>query len=384
MAESGEQEEMEDEELNMLLARSDDEIGVFQKIDEERQKQSAYGNKAGCKPRLMGEDELPDIYLGDGNPVPDDTEEVILGRGARERTKVKYDDGLTEEQWLMAVDDDDDSPEAAAARKQARKDRREVNRVKKHGLPGVDESPSGSRATTEEVETPKKRGRKPGSKNEKRKAEDGEEPPAKKRRGPQGRPSKVSLGDRTPHREVLQRSLRAIFDAMMTLEVDDIDPPANDDSSDAGTRLIIGPFIKLPPKRDYADYYVIISNPICMNHIQTRIKREEYTSLTGLRRDFELMMRNCQTYNEDGSILYQDAKTMLEHFNAKYQEELVAHPELQELEEGGKDSSVAPSGSGGTPQPSGTRIKLISSASKEQREQREQNGGSTAAQSDED
>lgn len=315
MAESGEQEEMEDEELNMLLARTDEEIAVFQKMDEDRQRSAVYGNKPGCKPRLMGEDELPEIYLGDGNPVAEETEEVILGRGARERTKVKYDDGLTEEQWLMAVDDDDDSPEAAAARKQARKDRREVNRLKRAGgIPGIDDSPSGSRATTEEVETPKKRGRKPGSKNEKRKAEDGEEPPAKKRRGPQGRPAKASHGDaRISHekREVLQRSLRAIFDALMTLEVDDIDPPANDDSSDAGTRLIIGPFIKLPPKRDYADYYVIITNPICMNHIQTRIKREEYASLSGLRRDFELMMSNCQTYNEDGSILYQDAKTML-------------------------------------------------------------------------
>lgn len=56
----------------------------------------------------------------------------------------------------------------------------------------------------------------------------------------------------------------------------------------------------------------------------------------------------------------------------------MAHPELQELEEGVKDSSVAPSGGGGTPQPSGTRIKLISSGSKEA------NGGSTAAQSDEE
>jgi hypothetical protein len=32
----------------------------------------------------------------------------------------KYDDGLTEEQWLMAVDADDDSIEAAIARKEAR------------------------------------------------------------------------------------------------------------------------------------------------------------------------------------------------------------------------------------------------------------------------
>ncbi|KAJ4170092.1 transcriptional regulator [Fusarium falciforme] len=240
-------------------------------------------------------------------------------------------------------------------------------------------SPAASRASTEEIETPKKRGRKPGSKNEKRKAEDGEEPPAKKRRGPQGRPSKVSLESRIPphQREVLQKSLRTLYEALMTLEVDDIEPP-EDDESDPGKRLIIGPFVKLPPKRDYADYYVIIQNPICMNQIQTRIKKEEYTCLSAMRKDIELMIRSCQTYNEDGSILYQDAKIMEEFFNTKYQEEMAAHAELQELEEGGNESSVAPSGSGGTPQPSGTRIKLISSSS------REPNGGSTAAQSDEE
>ncbi|KAK7430039.1 transcriptional regulator [Neonectria magnoliae] len=378
MAESGEQEEMEDDELNMLLARSDDEITVFQKLDEERLKVTPYGNhRPGLKPRLMGDSELPEIYLNEGNPIEEETEDVVLGRGARERTKVKYDDGLTEEQWLMAVDDDDDSPEAAAARKQARKDRREAKR-------GVDdESPPASRASSEEVEeTPKKRGRKPAVKNEKRKAEEGtEEPPAKKRRGPQGRASKVGANDSRlpPHqREVLQKSMRSLYDALMELEVDDIEPPGEDDESDAGKRLIIGPFIKLPPKRDYADYYVIITNPICMNQISTRIKKEEYSSLSAMRKDFELMITNCQTYNEDGSILYQDAKTMQEFFNTKYQEQLAAHPELQELEGGGKDSSLAPSGSGSTPQPTGTRIKLISSSS------REPNGGSTAAPSDED
>ncbi|KAK5990117.1 Chromatin structure-remodeling complex subunit snf21 [Cladobotryum mycophilum] len=387
-AESGEQEEMEDEELNMLLARSDSELEVFQKLDEERRRDPIYGTVAGAKakPRLMVEEELPDIYLNEGNPISDDTEDVILGRGARERTKVRYDDGLTEEQWLMAVDDDEDSPEAAAARKQARRDKRDSNRLKRMAIMNsMDNSPSASRASTEEIETPKKRGRKPGSKNEKRKAEEGdEEPPAKKRRGPQGRPSKASLllnndSRLAPQqRDVLQKSLRALYDGLMTLEVDDIEPPAEDDDSDAGKRLIIGPFVKLPPKREYADYYVIIQNPICMNHIQTRIKKEEYNCLADMRKDFDLLIRNCQTYNEDGSILYQDAKTMNEFFVKKYQEELDAHPELVDLEESGKAESVAPSAGGGTPQPSGTRIKIISSAA------RETNGARSAAQSDEE
>jgi ATP-dependent helicase STH1/SNF2 len=47
-----------------------------------------------------------------------------------------------------------------------------------------------------------------------------------------------------------------------------------------------------------------------MNQIEKKIKKSEYNSLSDLRKDFELMIRNCQTYNEDGSILYEDAKIM--------------------------------------------------------------------------
>jgi ATP-dependent helicase STH1/SNF2 len=177
-------------------------------------------------------------------------------------------------------------------------------------------SPSASRASTEEVETPKKRGRKPGSKNEKRKAEDGEdEPPAKKRRGPQGRPKAVlpvanggASGMSRENRVVLQKSLRLLYDGLMGLE--DEPEPRNDDESEPEKTLIIGPFIKLPPKRDYADYYLIIQNPICMKDIDRKIKKEEYGSLGDMKRDIDLMIRNCRTYNEDGSSLWQWAGMM--------------------------------------------------------------------------
>lgn len=315
MADSAEQEEMDDEELNLILARNDDEVVTFQKLDEERFKDLTYGTGPGSKrvPRLMGENELPDIYLLEGNPVPEE-EEVVLGRGARERTRVKYDDGLTEEQWLMAVDDDDDSPEAAAARKQARKDRRENNRLKRVSVLDVSgaNSPSASRASTEEVDsTPKKRGRKPGSKNEKRKADDEDgEPPVKKRRGPGGRVKAIApnIEARLPLelRQVLQRSLRNIYDGLMALEAD-MPPEDDDDDDEPSKRLIIGPFVKLPSKRDYGDYYLLIQNPICMNQIQAKIKKEEYSSISDMRRDVLLMCNNCRTYNEDGSLLYSDA-----------------------------------------------------------------------------
>ncbi|KAI1814839.1 SNF2 family N-terminal domain-containing protein [Poronia punctata] len=384
MTESGDQDEMDDEELNLMLARNEDELVTFQQLDDERARDPIYGNTPGSKrvPRLMGENELPDIYLNEGNPEPDEQEET-LGRGARERTRVKYDDGLTEEQWLMAVDDDDDSPEAAAARKMARKNKRESNKLKRLGLGGSSVgSPTASRASTEEAETPpKKRGRKPGSKNEKRKAEDDEgEPPAKKRRGPQGRPRATAVESRVSAevRPVLQKSLRNLFDGLMSLEVDfpSDEPIEEDEDEEPPKRLIIGPFVKLPSKRDYGDYYVLISTPICMNQIQAKIKKEEYTSINDMRRDITLMCNNCRTYNEDGSLLYSDANLMEKFFNDKAQEELNEHPELLDLEE--PSSSAPPTTSASTPQPlaNATRIKLVTNGSNQV------NGGGPGGHSD--
>jgi ATP-dependent helicase STH1/SNF2 len=320
-AETGlEQDDMDDEELNMILARSDDELIKFREMDEVRMRDPIYGPAAGANrmPRLMAENELPEIYMSDGNPIPDEPEE-IKGRGARERKGVKYDDGLTEEQWLNAVDDDEDSPEAAAARKQARKERRERNRRIRSGeISGdIEASPPGSRDTSEEPRelTPQKkgRGRKPG-KVEKRKAEElsEEERPAKKnKRGGPGRPKgsmASASGMSVQYRNTLQASLRAIYDSLMLLEsVTESEPSDDEDDEEGGKRLIIGPFIDLPPKKLFADYYAIIPEPIAMKQIDKRIKKEEYSSLNDMRKDVKLLVANAKQYNEDGSVIFVDA-----------------------------------------------------------------------------
>jgi ATP-dependent helicase STH1/SNF2 len=313
-ADNLEQEEMDDDDLNMILARSDEELEIFKQLDEERDRQIPYGSAAGKNriPRLMAENELPEIYLSEGNPISDEPEQ-IQGRGARERTRVKYDDGLTEEQWLNAVDDDEDSPEAAAARKAARKERRLLKKLKREGqFDGeIEDSPPGSRDSTEEPEpAPKKvpRNRKSGGKPDKRKGEDvDDEPPAKRKRGGPGRPKvPTSNGDvlGSQQRAILQKSLRNVFEALMNLE--STSDPGSDDEDDE-KRQIIGPFVALPHKKVYADYYLIIHNPISMKMIEQKIKKEEYSSLGDLRKDIELLCNNAKTYNEDGSMLYLDA-----------------------------------------------------------------------------
>jgi ATP-dependent helicase STH1/SNF2 len=104
-----EEGELDNDELNETLARNADEIRVFKEIDkeiDEKYKEKYESAGLPVPPRLMPDEELPAIYLVDPNEYlsRDRKDETIYGRGGRSRKEVKYDDGLTEEQWLDAVD----------------------------------------------------------------------------------------------------------------------------------------------------------------------------------------------------------------------------------------------------------------------------------------
>ena len=305
-AQALEQEEMDDEDLNILMMRSDEEFEIFQQMDAERFKTQKFGPDKKL-PRLMGESELPDIYLNEEIPVVDEME-FNYGRGARERTKVKYDDGLTEEQWLDAVDADDDTIEEAIARKQARIARRQAKKEQREGKGGED-SPAPSRASSESP-APKKRGRKPLIKvPEKRKADeaslDGAAEPPKKR----GR-NKVVETLSKQDRESLQTILDNVHDYLQDLEEESTEPGV-------ANRGIIDPFLDLPPKNLYPDYYELIKEPICMKQIENKINKKQYQSVKQFRQDIALLCSNCRQYNEDGSVLYEDAN-LIEVSNIRY------------------------------------------------------------------
>ncbi len=302
-----EQEEMDDDDLNDIMARSEEELTLFQQMDRDRIQNDEYG-PGHTLPRLMCEDELPDIYLQEDNPVPEEVEEYA-GRGARVRTVQRYDDGLTEEQWLNAVDADDDTIEEAQARKDARIEKRRTNKEKRMRLEqGLESSPEPSRESSEEPQ-PKKRGRKPGP--QKRKAEELEDDTPMKRK--RGRQSKTNDMLSSSERSALQKALKTVYDALMGLEVEDSDDtedsaPESDDGPP--TRLVIGPFAELPSKKDYPDYYLIITQPIAMAQIETKISKHQYQNLKELGQDVTLLATNARTYNEDGSLLYQDANAI--------------------------------------------------------------------------
>jgi ATP-dependent helicase STH1/SNF2 len=351
-AENLDQDEMDDEDLNLIMMRSDEELEIFTKMDEDRAKNGKYGPSRKY-PRLMSESELPDIYVNEDVPPETDLMEENFGRGARERTRVRYDDGLTEEQWLEAVDNSDDNLEDAIARKDARVARRAANKDKR-GRSDQELSPVPSRESSASP-VPKKRGRKP--KAEKRKIEEvepeiGATPETgPRKRGRQAMP-KVMETLSSDERSALQKILNSVYEKLIDLEEESSD-------DEMAARSVISLFKELPDRTDYPDYYMLIQNPIAMAQIKRKINRREYQSLREFRSDIKLLCDNCRTYNDDESILFSDANLIEQTALDKLRDETMDYPDWQDYDaedsSGNNGTSTGPVSSVGTPLASGMR-----------------------------
>lgn len=66
----------------------------------------------------------------------------------------------------------------------------------------------------------------------------------------------------------------------------------------------------LPSKRRYPEYFNVIDSPIDLKTIAQKIQGGEYTNLNDLEKDLLLMVRNACHFNEPGSQIYKDAKTL--------------------------------------------------------------------------
>lgn len=98
-----ENEVPDDETVNQMVARTEAEFELFQKMDLERRREEAKLGPAR-KSRLLEESELPDWLVKDDEEVDrwayEDPEDSLLGRGTRQRKEVDYTDSLTEKEWL--------------------------------------------------------------------------------------------------------------------------------------------------------------------------------------------------------------------------------------------------------------------------------------------
>ncbi len=97
---------MNDEEINEIIARSDEEAHIFRDMDIKRERDAqeawkAAGNRGKPPPSLMQLEELPECYRTDEPFVIKADFDEMEGRGHRRRTVVNYNDGLSDDQWAM-------------------------------------------------------------------------------------------------------------------------------------------------------------------------------------------------------------------------------------------------------------------------------------------
>ncbi|KAJ8305679.1 hypothetical protein KUTeg_016224 [Tegillarca granosa] len=248
--EEEEDEVPDDETINQMLARTEEEFDLYQTMDIERRREEARNPKR--KPRLMEEDELPSWMLKNEDEVErltyEEEEEKLFGRGSRQRKEVDYSDSLTEKQWIKAIEDGNlDQAEEKSKTKKPRKRKADKN----------------------DDDTPVK------------------DKPKKKR----GRPPVEKMPPNPPK---LTKTLKKLLDVVLNYK-------------DSDGRVLSEVFMHLPSKKDLPEYYEIIQKPVDFRKIKQRIKDHRYRKLVDLENDIMLLCENAQTYNIEGSLIYEDS-----------------------------------------------------------------------------
>ncbi|OBA17025.1 hypothetical protein METBIDRAFT_48003 [Metschnikowia bicuspidata var. bicuspidata NRRL YB-4993] len=273
-----EDQDLDDDELNQIIARNTNELDVFRDLDSRR----AFALREADYPsRLFTELELPEIYKKDPRSMYKSEQQLIeeYGRGNRERKTAIYDDNLTEEEWLKRIEGtvSDDSSEEVVVRKKGRP--RKID-VEKRKMLGLDDE---SLAKRPRVATPSTRGK----------------------RGKVGRPRLKTASNRTtPSVDVLAPETRALLQERMEKIMN-----ALLDFSD-GERRLSDLFLVKPSKKLYPDYYISIKHPIALDVIRKRIGNKTYMQMRDYLEDIHLIFSNARMYNEEGSIVYRDALTL--------------------------------------------------------------------------
>ncbi|XP_075589834.1 ATP-dependent helicase brm [Dermatophagoides farinae] len=278
--EDDENEVPDDETINQMIARTEEEFELFQKMDLDRRREEARNIKR--KPRLMEESELPSWLLKDDFEVErlanEEEEDKLFGRGSRQRKEVDYSDSLTERQWLKAIEDGNyDEIEFNTGGKSRRR-----------------KSKSGKRRRIDDDDDDD---------------DEDDEKPKKKR----GRPT---VEKNPPNPPNLMNKMRRIIHEIVNFKVpdpeaspqpEDVENKDNNDESGMAYRHIADAFMELPSRKELPDYYELIRRPLDIKKIRSRINNHKYRSLEELRDDFIQMCQNAQTYNMEQSQIYEDS-----------------------------------------------------------------------------
>ncbi|KAI0271595.1 SNF2 family N-terminal domain-containing protein [Gloeopeniophorella convolvens] len=320
--------DMNDDEINEIIARSDEESRLFAEMDMQRDRDAvaswkAAGNRGKPPPGLISLEELPDCYRTDEPFEVKDELDEVEGRGHRRRAVINYNDGLSDDQWAMALEEGEDIQQLS---EQARlKQARRVAKIESGT--GTPMSEGGHR-----IDPPINGKRKRGGNNKSMSVtpsamEDDDDDRDSKRRKVKATELPAALKER------MKKAFNECYKAIMGC-------------TDENGRKRCDLFRELPDKREYPDYYRIIPSPIALSHIRKRINAHQYKTVSAFRDDVRLMFTNARTYNQEGSWVYVDAVEMEKVFDAAYVRH-VASSGLPGAEAAAPAAPAAPAAAGG-------------------------------------
>merc|ERR1719354_335277 len=333
-----EDEVPDDETVNQMIARSEEEFDHFMRMDLDRRREDARNPKR--RPRLMEEDELPSWIIKDDAEVErltcEEEEEKIFGRGSRQRKEVDYSDSLTEKQWLKAIEEGtlEEMEEEVRHKKTTRKRKRHSDRDR-----DMDPGPATPGSSSG-------RGRD--------KEEDGGSGKKQKKRG---RPPAEKLSPNPPS---LTKKMKKVVDAVIKYK----------DSNNG--RQLSEVFIQMPSRKELPVYYELIRKPVDFRKIKERIRSHKYRSLNDLEKDVMLLCQNAQTFNLEGSLIFEDSIVLQSVFTSVRQK--IEKEEESEGEESEEEEEEIDEGSESESRSVKVKIKL-SRKEKEKGGERERERG---------
>ncbi|CAI5705893.1 unnamed protein product [Peronospora effusa] len=283
-----------DDEINEMMALTDEELALYQRVDTERKAREAMEWEEYCKQynilhtqrsRLMSEKDAPvwlreadeimehDIAAGKHDKDAWNFEMDAVAGKPRKRKEMSYRDQFTDAEFVKLCED------------------------------GVEEGAreSSSKSSMEKVHGKRKR-------NEDENVMDG------------GEDEDISYEDEAVRRErkMLCYYYRKVYDAVVKLK----DPTG---------RLRSDLYIEKPSAVDYPDYYTIVKQPMDLTTIKARLDKYYYASHEQFEEDFNLMVGNAQLYNHPDSLVVFDAleidkcvKTKMKPFHLKTMEQIAA------------------------------------------------------------
>ncbi|PPQ84062.1 hypothetical protein CVT26_013991, partial [Gymnopilus dilepis] len=328
------------EEQEEFLRAHREERGRSREIDAKRERGlveswRAQGNRGNKPPQpLMQFEELSECYQADEPFEVKEVHEVLEGCGQRKRDVVSYNDGLSDDAWAMALEEGEDLQELAE-RAREMKDRRLQNKLLREAEASGRNTPASNADGG--------RGRK--TKKSKAKANDLDLPPAgsSRKRGMKSmsvtpeldddhdedhdptsdilysflrngeRPRRMGIAitvGLTSPRDKMKKAFMECYKAVLACE---------DDTGRKRGEL----FRELPDRRDYPEYYQLITQPISLSVLRKRASSYYYKTVQAFRDDFRLMSNNARTYNQERPWVYIDADEMEKVFNVAWDKVIV-------------------------------------------------------------